>query len=197
MIIAVTNRHLCKGDFLEQVGRVAQGNPHAILLREKDLPEAEYQNLAVRCSEICKKYHVPLIAHHFTGAAERAGISKIHLPFDDFVEHRDKLSGFVEFGVSVHSVKEAVFAATRGASYLIAGHIFATDCKKDVTPRGLSFLADICGAVVIPVFAIGGISHENVRSTIQKGAAGFCIMSQLMDCNRPDLKISGYRNALL
>lgn len=197
MIIAVTNRHLCKGDFLEQVERVAQGNPHAILLREKDLPEMEYQNLAVRCGGICKKYHVLLIAHHFIGAAQRAGISKIHLPYDDFVQSWDKLSCFVEVGVSVHSVKEAVFAAKHGAAYLIAGHIFATDCKKGVTPRGLPFLADICGAVVIPVFAIGGISHENAPYTIQNGAAGFCIMSQLMNCDRPDLKISACRKAQL
>lgn len=197
MIIAVTNRHLCKRDFLEQVETAAQGHPHAILLREKDLPETEYQNLAVRCGEICKKYHVPLIAHHFTGAAERAGISRIHLPSDDFVQHWDKLSSFVEIGVSVHSVKDAVFAAKQGASYLIAGHIFATDCKKGVAPRGLSFLADVCGAVAIPVFAIGGIAYENVHSSIQNGAAGFCVMSQIMDCDRPDLKISAYRKALL
>lgn len=197
MIITVTNRDLCKGDFLEQVERVAQGNPNAILLREKDLSEMEYQNLAVRCGEICKQYQVSLIAHHFTGAAERAGISKIHLPYDDFLQHWNKLSSFVEVGVSVHSVEEAVFAAKQGASYLIAGHIFSTDCKKGITPRGLSFLADICGAVVIPVFAIGGISCENVYSTIQHGAAGFCVMSQLMDCDRPYLKISNYRKALL
>ena len=37
---------------------------------------------------------------------------------------------FETVGVSVHSADEAVLAEKMGATYVTAGHIFATDCKK-------------------------------------------------------------------
>ena len=47
-------------------------------------------------------------------------------------------------GVSVHTVEEAIFVEKHGGSYLMAGHIFATDCKKGLMPRGIEFLKEIC-----------------------------------------------------
>ena len=37
-IIAITNRHLCSRPFMEQLERVCKLHPHAIVLREKDMP---------------------------------------------------------------------------------------------------------------------------------------------------------------
>ena len=45
-IIAVTNRHLCKRAFMEQMERVCRLQPKAVILREKDLSEEEYLKLA-------------------------------------------------------------------------------------------------------------------------------------------------------
>lgn len=47
---------------------------------------------------------------------------------------------FETVGVSVHSADEAVLAEKMGATYVTAGHIFATDCKKGLEPRGIEFL---------------------------------------------------------
>jgi thiamine-phosphate pyrophosphorylase len=87
---------------------------------------------------------------------------------------------FTTRGASVHSVEDAILAQKSGATYLTAGHIFATDCKKGVPPRGLLFLREVCTAVSIPVYAIGGIHKENAVMCIEQGAAGVCMMSEYM-----------------
>ena len=92
---------------------------------------------------------------------------------------------FDQIGASVHSVEEATEAVTLGATYLIAGHIFSTDSKKGVPPRGLSFLKQVCDAVPIPVFAIGGITRNDVNAIKAAGAKGVCIMSEAMTCENP------------
>lgn len=190
MIIAVTNRHLCKGDFLEKIEQIAKERPYAILLREKDLPEDEYRKLAKSCNDICEVHGVQLIAHSFPQIAKEFEIG-IHLPFQ--LIQKNHLSRFSQIGISIHSLQEAVLAEERGANYLIAGHIFATDCKKGVEPRGLEFLQDVCRAVKIPVFAIGGISTENIHAVMEHGASGICVMSRLMESSRPDEEIASYR----
>ena len=63
-------------------------------------------------------------------------------------------------GISIHSVEEAKEAEQLGASYLTAGHIYATDCKRGLPPRGLGFLKEVCREVSIPVYGIGGIKFD-------------------------------------
>ena len=92
---------------------------------------------------------------------------------------------FSYVGASVHSVSEAKEAEKLGATCLIAGHIFSTDCKKDVPPRGLIFLKEVCESVDIPVFGIGGIAKENASDVLMTGAKGMCIMSEAMTCQHP------------
>ena len=65
---------------------------------------------------------------------------------------------------------------------MTAGHIFPTDCKKGLPPRGPQWLREICRAFNGPVYAIGGINAGNILSVRQAGAAGACIMSGLMAC---------------
>lgn len=78
--------------------------------------------------------------------------------------------------------EEAIEAQKIGATYISAGHIFATDCKKDLPPRGLEFLKEVCNSVTIPVYAIGGIKLSDVQmdEIIKCGAKGGCIMSGMM-----------------
>ncbi len=173
-IIAVSNRALCS-DFLEQIKKI-NGEGVSVILREKDLQETEYEKLAKQVMEFCPG----VILHNFTDAAKRLGCKRIHLPMTAL--RTADLTDFDIVGASAHSVGEAVEAQALGASYITAGHIFATDCKMGLEPRGLDFLKEVCRSVTIPVYAIGGISPENIQSVTDAGAAGACVMSGIMKC---------------
>jgi thiamine-phosphate pyrophosphorylase len=96
-------------------------------------------------------------------------------------------------GASIHSVPEAKEAQELGAYYLIAGHIFPTDCKKGAAPRGLQFLKDVCDSVKVPVFAIGGITKDKVKDVYGAGAKGICVMSEAMTCTNPEIFVSSFK----
>lgn len=212
-IIAVTNRHLCSRPFMEQLERVCKLHPHAIVLREKDMPEAEYLSLARDVIALCKEYDVQCILHSFVNVAVRLNHPYIHLPLPILEEYAaapcqhfmpdvvsaqsykttaDYQQFFKIIGTSVHSVEDAIKAEQLGATYMTAGHIFATDCKKGLPPRGLDFLKNVCDAVQIPVYAIGGInivsserdnsvlSVPRLAEVMECGSAGGCIMSGMM-----------------
>lgn len=202
-IIAITNRHLCSRPFMEQLERVCKLHPHAIVLREKDMPEAEYLSLARDVIALCKKYDVQCMLHSFINVAMELEHPYIHLPLpilEAYVK-KDLSNNYQQFfkiiGTSVHSVEDAIKAEQLGATYMTAGHIFATDCKKGLPPRGLDFLKNVCDAVGIPVYAIGGIniasnddstaydampdiSVPRLADVMEYGAAGGCIMSGMM-----------------
>ena len=187
-VIAVTNRKLSQRPFLEQIKRVCQLRPEAVILREKDLSETEYAKLAEEVYNITTSYDVRLIIHTYINVARELGINTVHMSLHnmreyrkEFIDNVNKINN-IKTGCSIHSVEEAVEARNMGASYIIAGHVYATDCKKGLAPRGLDFLKNVCDSVDIPVYAIGGINiDDGRRKEVKKyGAAGSCIMSGMM-----------------
>lgn len=188
-IVCVTNRKLVKAydengsflPFLEKIKEAAKKKPAFIILREKDLSPDDYKELAKKVFEICDGEKLSCVLHYFYREAIELGAKKIHLPLhilENMTEDEKKC--FDVIGASTHSVEDARRAKELGASYITAGHVFATDCKKGLAPRGLQFLADVCDSVDIDVYAIGGISENNMKQCIGRGAKGVCMMSGFM-----------------
>lgn len=192
-ILCVTNRILCKEDFLQRVEEIAANKPKGIILREKDLSEKEYKELAENVLVICKTYDVPCMLHSFIDVAMELGAENIHLPLHILRKMDEKTKEtFKIIGASCHSVEEAIEAERLGCTYITAGHVFVTDCKKGLAPRGLEFLQNVCESVSIPVYAIGGISSENINAVRKVGAAGACVMSGLMRCENVKETMKGF-----
>lgn len=181
-ILAVTNHTLSKRPFLEQIEEICKHHPKGLILREKDLSEAEYTALAKDVLVICQRHNVPCILHTYFSAAKELGCDAIHLPLPLLRAHKEELSGFSLVGTSIHAPAEAEEAEKLGATYITAGHIYATDCKKGLPPRGLVFLEEVCRRVSIPVYAIGGIkiNEKQLQEVMDCGAKGGCIMSGMM-----------------
>lgn len=193
-ILCVTDRTLCAPRFLAQVEAIAAAHPAGLILREKDLSEADYQALASDVLRICNQYDVPCILHTFVGAAKALGIKRIHLPLPVLREQsKEALAFFDTIGVSCHSVAEALEAQSLGATYLTAGHIFLTTCKPGLPGRGLDFLRQVTQAVNLPVYAIGGITADRVPELKTAGAAGACLRSSLMLAPDPASELRPYQ----
>ena len=181
--ICVTNRTLCRDDFLTRIDHIAKkGVADAILLREKDLTEREYLELAEKVLSICKSHNRRCILHTYYKAAKELGCKEIHLPLPLLQKMREEgeKEWFTTVGTSVHSLKQANLAMHLQADYMTAGHIFETDCKKGLPGRGLSFLSKVVCKSEVPVYGIGGISADNAGQIMETGAAGVCIMSGFM-----------------
>lgn len=195
-IMCVTNRRLCREDFLTRMEAVAAAAPAGVILREKDLAPDDYRVLAQQALAICRVHATPCIFHSFPQIALELGADGLHLPLPLLrtlsPEEREK---FPLLGASCHSVEDAQEAERLGCTYITAGHIFATDCKKGLPPRGLSFLREVCRTVQIPVWAIGGIEPENFLSVMATGAQGGCVMSGLMTCSYPKVLLQKFHTA--
>ena len=193
IIACITNRHLVKGDFLAQIERVA-ALPLVdwIIVREKDLNVEEYRMLFAKVARIAHKGGKKCLAHGriALGMMSELGADGIHLPLDALREWRAASgrrsapqAGAVQLvGASAHSASELAEAAALGADYAMLSPIFATACKPGVAPLGTAALAAACKASPLPVFALGGIGMDKLDACIEAGAAGCCMMSELMRC---------------
>ena len=234
-LICVTNRKLCKGyekygfdafyDRISEIVNMKQDiRPASIILREKDLSEEEYREVAKRLKTICDRAGVVFCAHNYALVAEELG-TPTHFPLhvleklvrdkkisktnprnsgmlnersngmlnersngmpdgrsNNILDRRSEIYNLMRYGASCHSVEDALCAYKLGCDYVTAGHVYITDCKKGLAPRGIDFLKKMCDSVPIPVYGIGGIDLESdkIDEVKQAGAKGACIMSGYM-----------------
>ncbi|MBF1194909.1 MAG: thiamine phosphate synthase [Fusobacterium periodonticum] len=194
----ISNRKLCENENLEkQIKKIFSAYEKKIILknfdivaltlREKDLNKNEYLKLIEKVYPICQKYKINLILHqnYDLNLDDKYKIDGIHLSYNIFKSLNENIKAelikkYKRIGVSIHSLNEAKEVESLGASYVVAGHIFETDCKKGLEPRGLKFIEDLSSALTIPIFAIGGIDEKNSLSVINNGAFSICMMSTLM-----------------
>ena len=131
MVICVTNRTLCKDNFLKRVESICQAGPKFIILREKDLDRKEYTQLAAQCLAICKTYGIQLVLHTHIQSALDLGVTAIHLPLSILKQESKYLNAFTMIGTSVHAVEEVAKADT----ILVLGMNLNSSLCKDMLPH--------------------------------------------------------------
>ena len=183
--IVITNRHIVQGDFLKQLEKVTKLHPHALILREKDLTDEEYENLAREVQRLCQMEKVTCFLQTKLEIARKTGCKNIHLSIPVLkalseAETTSLKKNFREISVSCHSMEDVQTAIKGGATQIILGTIFETECKKGLPGKGVGFVREICSSCPLPVYAIGGINQERLAQVINAGAAGGCMMSGFM-----------------
>lgn len=188
--IVITNRHLVQGDFLKQLEKVTKLHLHALILREKDLTDDAYESLAKKVFDLCKREDITFFLHTKIEIARKIGCQNINLSIPVLkglseTEKKALTEDFCEISISCHSMEDVEIAMAGGATQIILGTIFETECKKGVLGKGVEFVREICQKCPLPVYAIGGMNLQRLPLVIDAGAAGCCMMSGFMQTTKP------------
>jgi len=109
-------------------------------------------------------------------AAVALAAAAVHLGDDDPGWERAVAAGLL-VGVSASTPHAARVAERRGAAYVGCGPVWSTPSKPDAGAAiGIDGLRSVCGAVSLPVIAIGGIESRNAAACITAGAAGVAVL---------------------
>jgi thiamine-phosphate pyrophosphorylase len=183
-LLLVTDRHQLHGRSLSTVltQAIMAGVP-AIQLRERDVPTGELLSLAEEIHALVAPRAVPLIVNDRVDLVLALHLDGVHLRSDSLsVPTARRLLGPDRLiGISTHSVEEVRRANDDGADYIIFGPIFETPSKRSFGPPfGLDLLADVCCQSTVPIFAIGGITCEQVLDVRRAGAHGVAVIGAVL-----------------
>jgi thiamine-phosphate pyrophosphorylase len=162
---------------LETARKAVEGGATVVQLRLKGAPTAEVIERGRPFGELPATF----IVNDDIDAAIELNADGVHLGRDDLGAERALELGLL-LGSSAASVDEARAGEVLGATYIGAGPVWSTPSKPDADPAiGLEGLAQICGAVSIPVIAIGGIDATNAAECMAAGAAGVAVVRAALD----------------
>lgn len=180
----ITDRHCVKdGELLEKVEEGLRGGIRLVQLREKDLSARELMALAHKMRELTGKYEAKLIINDRADIALITGADGVHLGNSSFdaKDARELLGAERLIGVSTHNMREALKAEADGADFITFGPVYYTPSKASFgDPVGVGALKEVCAKIKLPVFALGGVSKENIEEVLGAGAYGAAFISTVL-----------------
>lgn len=182
LLYAVTDRSwLGESTLYQQVRDALEGGATFIQLREKELETEAFLEEAREIKALCKKYQVPFVINDSVEIALAVDADGVHVGHSDMEagDVRRRLGEDKIIGVSAQTVEQALLAQEHGADYLGVGAVFPTGSKSDAIEVDMETVKAICGAVNIPVIAIGGIGAGNVMELAGSGICGIAVISAL------------------
>ena len=183
LVYAVSDRHWLKnGEPLNNAIALAiEGGASFIQLREKTLPYGEFLAQARQTARLCKEKNVKFVVNDNVEIAKLANADGVHIgQTDETLANARKILGKDKIiGVSVQTVQQALQAERGSADYLGVGAMFKTSSKDAANIVPFNILGEICKAVKIPVLAIGGINHENLKLFANSGICGVAVISAI------------------
>lgn len=174
----------------DDIEQAIQGGVTIVQLREKDLDEQDFIEVAKKIKTLCLKYQIPFIINDNLNVALAVDSDGIHIGQDDLPVSlvREKIGSDKILGVSVHNLDEALKAKEQGADYLGVGAMFSTATKSDATDVSNQELLNITTNVDLPVVAIGGINQSNCLQLKGTKIDGIAVVSAIMAAD--DIKVA-------
>ena len=199
LLYAVTDRYWLGERTLHDVVKESlDGGVTFVQLREKHLDQAHFLEEAKDLKMLCKAYNVPFVINDNVDIALEMDADGVHVGQSDMEadDVRKILGEDKILGVSAQTVEQALLAEKRGADYLGVGAVFPTNSKDDAKEVTYETLKEICEAVSIPVVAIGGITHDNIKELTGSKIDGIAVISAIYGANNIKNAASGLKEEI-
>ncbi len=180
----IADTGLVQKNLLSSVEKAIEGGVKAVQLRGKGLSGRELLQIGEKLRLLTEKGSVKLFINDRIDIAMALDADGVHLGQGSLPVRlaRRILNDRFIIGVSTHNLEEAREAEAGGADFITFGPILETQSKIAFgPPLGLKRLANGTMRVKIPVFAIGGIRVDRVKSVIEKGAYGVAVISAVFN----------------
>ena len=157
--------------FQQQLRQLAAAGVDLFQLRDKAADGGQLMRYARAGVAALSETAARLIVNDRLDIALAAGAAGVHLGQDDLglSDARRLAAGRLWIGISTHDLDQAVAAQDGGADYIGCGPTFPSQTKQFTSFAGTHFLQQAAAAIEIPLFAIGGITLDNIDQVLQAG----------------------------
>lgn len=198
LYLITDHTNLTDEQFLVVIEKACQTGVDLVQLREKTGSSRELLNWALRVKQLTDKYNVPLIIDDRIDIAQASEAAGVHLGQSDLPVNlaRQILGPEAIIGATTKTIEQAAIAQAQGADYLGCGAIFPTTTHVKTVQTSIATLTEICASVDLPVYAIGGMRPDRVKTLKNTGAAGVAVVSDLMQASDPAVKVQDFKVAI-
>ena len=180
-------------DHLSNIKLVCEAGCRFVQLRIKDVDMMTLIPAAEAAQAICERYGAQLIINDHIEVAKNVNAAGVHLGLQDATpaEARIQLGENAIIGGTANTLDDCLAHIKAGVTYIGLGPFRFTQTKEQLSPvLGIAGYHDLMTALHrlqhrIPVYAIGGITGEDVEALMQTGIYGVAV-SGILSGLKPD-----------
>ena len=148
-----------------------------VQLREKNLNRDELRALAQRMLAMMRPYGAKLILNADVELAQKVGADGVQLTAQQLHELNERPA--VDWcAASCHSVEELRRAEALGCDFALLSPVLPTQSHPGAPHLGWENFAAIAAGSSIPVYALGGLTFDDMHAAWQRGAHGIALLRQ-------------------
>ena len=175
---AITPEPAEDADFLPKLQRMLECGAKLVQLRSKTLTRAALPPLLAQARRLATAVGARLLLNGHADLVAELGLDGVHLPAGELMRCRERpLAADRWVGASCHDGRELAHAAAIGVDFAVLGPVKHTSTHPSQTPLGWPRFAQLCTAAPFPVYALGGLHHEDLSAAIDAGAQGIAGIS--------------------
>jgi thiamine-phosphate pyrophosphorylase len=169
------------------IREAAAGGVGMFQMREKDKTDRELIERAKHIRRWTRETNTLFIVNDRPDIAVLVEADGVHVGQDDLslAAVRRIVGAEMLIGVSTHTVEQVQRAVLEGADYLGIGPVFPSSTKVFDVLAGLEFANAATGMTQTPMFALGGITPENLQEVIAAGVSRVAVSSALATVDDP------------
>jgi 8-oxo-dGTP diphosphatase len=148
-----------------------------IQLREKNLSRDELRELALRVIKLAHEYGAKVLLNGDVALAHEVGADGVQLTSTQLTELTERPT--LEWcAASCHSAKELRRAEALGCDFVVLSPVLPTKSHPGAVHLGWENFAAIAAGSSVPVYALGGLTHDDMQTAWQHGAHGISLLRQ-------------------
>lgn len=160
-------------EFLEQLERVLSQGIRLVQLRAKQLSPNRYYHYAKSVATLCERYQARLLLNAEASWVTAVGAQGIHLTQDKLMNCvKRPLPAHLSVAASCHDTASMLHACQLGVDFIVLSPVKLTASHPHAKPLGWSQFFNLTDQATCPVFALGGLSAQELAIAWAHGAQG-------------------------
>jgi 8-oxo-dGTP diphosphatase len=167
-------------EFLARLGRALEAGARLVQLRAHRLPTNDYAHLAQAACDLCDRKGARLLLNRDPTEVANVARHGLHLNSRVLMGLRARPGRAGELiGASCHDPAQLARAAELGLDYALLSPVKPTASHPGAGPLGWETFAAWVDPVPLPVYALGGLTADDLNDAFQHGAQGIAAIRGL------------------
>src|SRR3989338_7742026 len=164
-------------EFLRRLERALQNGLRLLQLREKHLPREALRELARHVLALAHAHGAKVLLNGDVALAQEVGADGVQLTATQLAGLRERPA--VDWcAASCHNAEELRRAEALGCDFVLLSPVLPTLSHPGAPHLGWESFTVIAAGSSIPVYALGGLTHDDMQTAWRHGAQGVALLRQ-------------------
>lgn len=146
-----------------------------IQVREKNWPPTRLATFAEQVIVCARRFDARVLVNGAIDLAYEVGADGVHLTAQQLMNSQER-PDVALCAASCHDKREMLQAEKLGLDFVVLGPVLATPSHPDSQSLGWDRFSELTQNYSLPIFALGGLSAENLHTAWQSGAHGMAML---------------------